>query len=328
MNCAEVTSLASEYLDRRLDKNQAADLEEHLRGCPGCRREMSELKATISLVSALEPVEAPPDFVVQINRRIDAAERKGILKWLFSPPKIKVPLEIAALLLVSTLAVHFYRQTSEMSPVTALRKPTEIEGQREVETPKEKLREKKIASDYPVKSEAKPEPMAEKAAPQPSPSAHKQEQGETASFEKRLDPQIVGQPRALPAPVMQRAETETSRDVARPAPPLPGPPIHEVRAKDPVDYENRVKGILERFDGKLLTRKEEPGSISLTIELPQSRQAEFLAAVREEPSQPERRRERSLSAPAGRPAGGAPAESLSKESGSKAILSLRILTQK
>jgi hypothetical protein len=328
MNCAEVTSLVSEYLDRRLHLKQAADLEEHARGCARCRQQIDELKATISLVGALEPVEARPDFVVQVNRKIDAAEKKSLFQWLFSPLKIKVPLEIAALLLVSTLAVHFYRQTSEMAPATALRKSTEIEAQRQVEDPREQLRQEKTAPEYRRKSEAKAEPMAEKAVPQPSPSAYKQEQGETPSFEKRLDPQIVGQPRALPAPMPQRAETERSRDVQRPAPPLPGPPIHDVVAKDPVAYENRVKRMLEKFGGKLLARKEESGSISLTIEIPQSRPAEFLAALNEEPSQPERPPERSLFPPPGRPAGGAAGEATSRDAGSKAILSLRIRPEK
>jgi hypothetical protein len=328
MNCAEATSLVSEYLDRRLDLNQTADLEEHARSCARCRRQIDELKATISLVSALEPIEAHPDFVVQVNRKIDAAKKNSLFQSLFSPPRIKVPLEVAALLLVSTLAIHFYRQTSQAPIMEALRSPTETAEQRPIEAPKKELQEEKIAPVYAPKSEAKPRPMAETAAAPPSRSGRKQHEGQAASFEKRPDPQIVGQPRALPAPMVQKSETEPARDVARPAPPPPGPLVHEVVAKDPGDYENRVKEILERFGGKLLTRREEAGSILLTVELPQSRQAELVAALREEPSQSERRQERSASSPAGRSPLGEVDRLRSKEPAARAILNLRIRPEK
>jgi hypothetical protein len=238
--------------------------------------------------------------------------------------KIKVPLEVAAVLLVSTLAFHFYRQTSDAPMTEALRRSTETADKRQLDAPKEEFRKRKIVPEYRKPSEAGPEPGAEKSAPQPPARAAKREEGEAASFDRRLESQSVEQPRAVPAPMARRAEPERSRDVQRPASPLPGPPVRELVAKDPAAYENRVKGMLETYGGKLLARKEELGAIYLTTELPQSRAAEFLAALSDDPSLPERPQERALSPPAGRLAG----EAGSKDAGSKAILNLLIRPEK
>jgi hypothetical protein len=320
MNCAEVTSLVSEYLDHRLDTDRVAELVKHARACAGCCRQIDELQATIALVSSLDPVEAPPDFTVEVNRKIDAAEKKSFLYWLFRPPKIKVSLEVTALLLVSTLAVYFYRQTSEMPSVAPLSKAREVESRRQVESPRESLRQEKLGPGGPGKRKAQPEPMAEKAQDQTPLGAPREEQRQTAPVEGKLDAPGVVQPGAPPAPAAGKAEPQVSHDTPVPTLPAPARPSAEIVAKDPRGYEDKVKEILKNFDGKLLTRKEESGGISLLIELPETRRAEFLAALGEERFQAERRREKSFSPPASRPAGEPQAKAASN-----AVLTIRIL---
>jgi hypothetical protein len=313
MNCAEVTSLVSEYLDHRLDTDRAAELVKHARACAGCRRQIDELQATIALVSSLDPVEASPEFTVEVNRKIDAAEKKSFLYWLFSPPKIKVSLEVTALLLVSTLAVYFYRQTSEVPSVAPLSRAREVESRRQVESPRESLRQEKLGPGGPGKRKAQPEPMAEKAQDQTPLGAPREEQRQT-------DAPGVVQPGAPPAPAAGKAEPQVSHDVPRPTLPAPARPSAEIVAKDPGGYEDKVKEILKNLDGKLLTRKEEAGGISLLVELPEARRAEFLAALGEERFQAERRREESFSPPSSRPAGEPQAKAASN-----AVLTVRIL---
>lgn len=56
-------------------------------------------------------------------------------------------------------------------------------------------------------------------------------------------------------------------------------------ADDVTFYERRVKVLLQEVGGKLLKQEGFSGSgLLLTVELPQSRQAEFLSALREEAS--------------------------------------------
>jgi anti-sigma factor RsiW len=51
MKCAEARELLSAYLDRTLSASECAELEEHLRLCPGCARELEELRQTVALIA-------------------------------------------------------------------------------------------------------------------------------------------------------------------------------------------------------------------------------------------------------------------------------------
>ncbi len=65
----------------------------------------------------------------------------------------------------------------------------------------------------------------------------------------------------------------------------PPPNVQEVIEGDVDVYEKRVKVLLEEVGGRLLTEDRSSGlGLLLTVELPQSRQAEFLAALKEEVS--------------------------------------------
>lgn len=221
MNCQDVRELSSDYLDRRLAPHELSALEEHLGVCPDCRREIEALRATISLLGSLDPVETSADFLSQVHRKLEQESRLSRIRgWLLEPIKIKVPLEITALVLVGILASHLYYRTPELARESRLSVP------------------------------AKSPPAARDRATEPA-----------AAAEKSLD--------AVP-----EAKPQTMAAGSRAA--------EEVVVDDVASYEKKVQALLTQMGGRILRQEGAADSVLLlTVELPESRRAEFLSSLKE-----------------------------------------------
>ncbi|MGD8757845.1 MAG: zf-HC2 domain-containing protein [Deltaproteobacteria bacterium] len=96
MECTRIKDLLSEYLDGMLDAQTEARVEEHLSTCQGCKEELAGLKALVKELSALESMEAPKDFLDQVHERMEPRfSLRKIIRTLFVPARIKIPLELA-----------------------------------------------------------------------------------------------------------------------------------------------------------------------------------------------------------------------------------------
>ena len=294
MNCQEVKELFSDYLDHRITPSQIVLLEEHVKSCPACGQELTQLRAIISMTASLGEIETPPDFIVQVNRKIDGERNPGgVWRRLFEPMKIKLPLEAAALLLVSTLAFYLYHESPEMSQDSlALIGKT-------VEVPEEQKREKEPApsSEAPAATPpAAPEVVAEKEMRSRKievAALLKQESRET-----EVAPADVGSakqgarfgidamkasPRAAAAPATLRKGM--SAEVAQGT---SSPQVLEVVTQDVGGSQRQIKSLVEEFGGKVASERTLEDGLVIALELPQSRQAEFQSAVKQEPGRKQR----------------------------------------
>lgn len=115
MNCGEARELFSDRADAQLTAEQDVTLARHLEGCADCRREWERFERTVGLLHSLEEARAPQGFA---HRVIEAAGRepwyRRALRGIFLPFHVKLPLEAAAIVLVSTLVVLLYRQSPEL----------------------------------------------------------------------------------------------------------------------------------------------------------------------------------------------------------------------
>ncbi|HOI73750.1 MAG TPA: DUF2275 domain-containing protein [Syntrophales bacterium] len=115
MTCREIEERLSALLDDALPAEERRKVEEHLASCPSCARALADLRKTVGLVRELGEVEPPPWLRQKIMTRVreEAAPRKkGILRALFFPLYIKVPVQAFAMVLIAVLAFQIYR-TSE-----------------------------------------------------------------------------------------------------------------------------------------------------------------------------------------------------------------------
>ena len=110
MNCREVNKLLGDFFDGLLDKNLKMSVQEHLKTCEGCADELAELKKYFNDVRSLSKVPAPDNFLEKIHERLESGKRfKKILKALFTPVQIKIPLGAAGAVAAAAVVVFLIR---------------------------------------------------------------------------------------------------------------------------------------------------------------------------------------------------------------------------
>lgn len=108
MKNEHASSFLADYISGLLSPDEAASVKEHLTGCADCREEHRFLKAYMKKAAAFPRVSVPDDFLERIHARIDEPALSGILRRLFYPLKIKLPLEAAGALALTVLAVFIF----------------------------------------------------------------------------------------------------------------------------------------------------------------------------------------------------------------------------
>jgi anti-sigma factor RsiW len=111
MTCNEIESRLPAYLEHLLSPDEKETIEGHLASCAHCSRACEAIRKTQGIVKNLPEVEPPPFFEQRIMSGVqeEAAQKQGILRKLFYPLYIKVPIQAFATLLVAVMAFSIYR---------------------------------------------------------------------------------------------------------------------------------------------------------------------------------------------------------------------------
>jgi hypothetical protein len=115
MNCQEVQLQLSGYLEKSLDTIRMKGIETHLSSCPFCRAEVHGLSDCIGLVSDLPVLDPPAGFTQRVMahaREIELEPRSW--QRFFAAFKVTVPVQAAAVVLVSALAVLLYQRQPQV----------------------------------------------------------------------------------------------------------------------------------------------------------------------------------------------------------------------
>jgi hypothetical protein len=124
MNCEEMRVLLSDYVDGVLDPKTKVLVDEHLSACKACQAELASLKALVHELGSLESVAPPSDFLDQLHERMEQRSPfSKILRTLFVPMRLKVPLELAgaaamAVLVLSLFSIQQDRFRAPEAPVS------------------------------------------------------------------------------------------------------------------------------------------------------------------------------------------------------------------
>jgi anti-sigma factor RsiW len=112
MSCHDARERLSDLLDDALATEARAQVDSHLAGCADCRSELDRLRATVSLLRAVERPQAPAGFV---DRVLEAARPapwyRRLIDWLAVVRLLRFPVEAAAVVLVASLAVYVFQET-------------------------------------------------------------------------------------------------------------------------------------------------------------------------------------------------------------------------
>jgi hypothetical protein len=256
MTCHDAREQFSALVDDALTAGERAVLDAHLATCADCRRELQRFRDTVSLVRAVAPARAPAGFV---DRVLEAARPvpwpRRLVRGLFLPWPVKLPMEAAAVVLVAVGVALVYRGTPELQQSAQLepaapavaRAPDSMAPQGFTPVPpRETSRERKLDAlqDQPTAKDqaqalaktraAKEAPEPPKAtapavppparAPQPEPFSRDAEvRREVDRRAKQETPPVVAE-----QPAMARAQTAPGARADTPqapaAPPLPTSP--------------------------------------------------------------------------------------------------------
>jgi len=165
MDHEELRERLSAYLEADLDPSERARIEEHLAGCPDCRREYRELRHTVDLLRGLPSPDPPPDLADRVIARLRAGEGRpglvsrcqarieGLVGASWSTPVAAVAVALAALVVVRGLDVSL--EIPGWSHSEAIPR-VEIAAERAAQPP--------ARGDRPLGTSAEPDP-AEVVAP-------------------------------------------------------------------------------------------------------------------------------------------------------------------
>jgi hypothetical protein len=86
----------------------------HIQDCQSCAQELSDLKAVIKELNGLPKIKASDDFLQKVHQRIERRDEfEGIMRKLFSPAKIKLPAEIAGVLVTALIVIGFFHTLNQ-----------------------------------------------------------------------------------------------------------------------------------------------------------------------------------------------------------------------
>ena len=141
--CKQIENNLPLYLDDSLSGADQKAVEEHLKLCPGCTKNLAQLKKMHALANNLAEVEPPAWFKQKIMAGVrEEAEKKSWFRKLFYPLKIKIPVQIFATVCIAVVAVYIYRAgEDQMKEVAQSHVPSPV-----IEVQKEQLSERNLKS--------------------------------------------------------------------------------------------------------------------------------------------------------------------------------------
>ena len=108
----------SDLADDELSPDLRVEVEAHLTACPDCRREWEGFQRMLAMLHDMPRLRAPEGFVDRVRAATRPAPRpRRLLRNLFVPVRVKVPLQVAALALVALGAVYLTPPSSDLGLV-------------------------------------------------------------------------------------------------------------------------------------------------------------------------------------------------------------------
>lgn len=291
----EARDLFSARVDDALTAEERRGLEAHLAACAECRREWEGFARTVGLLRAVEPARAPAGFV---DRTLAATRREPwparLWRRLFVPWTVKLPLEVAAALLVAGFAVLIYERSPELQQAAGRRATappaadTRPEGHatgaagepgssaRQLgDAPRPsgelarapRLREADRLEARRKAARPPAEPESEREAAPAAPEAPRRDELETATREPSG---LTGRFRQEQR---ERTAGEPSRDQAKAAAGQAGPPAAAVlglASRDRVTAGREIEGLVMRLGGRVLGRRQTDAGPVLDLAVPEA----------------------------------------------------------
>jgi len=266
MECGQIQKRMPAYVDGMDSPEERRLIDQHLPSCPSCRKALEEYQNNRERLRNLKEVEPPPGFAQRILAQVEEEEEKGgLLKKLFYPLHVKIPIQAIATIVIAVLAIQVYR-TSEPQKAVVQRYEVTIPAA----PPKEEIR-KEDRQEAAIPPAAKPpqadtlraeepkkkaasSPIQEKTSPAPAAASRETERAEASLAQKRakMQTESPAPPQKLEAAFPRPAETIT----------LP------LKANDIAAAERTVEAVLRNLGAEKIERSSIGKAEIVTADMP------------------------------------------------------------
>jgi predicted anti-sigma-YlaC factor YlaD len=135
-DCDRISGLFGDFYDEQVDGESKKFLSQHLHNCPGCREEFKWYGITVRALANLEQVSPPPNFLSQVNAKIQSSSSsfsflESFKDFFSSTPYLPLPAGVAALAFVFVIGIVVYNQgPTEIVPSGVYSGPAHTAGVR------------------------------------------------------------------------------------------------------------------------------------------------------------------------------------------------------
>ncbi len=114
--CKTFLQLLDDYLDKTLEPERQAEIERHLEQCARCRHELEAHQRIIASLKQLEKKSAPvtlhPEVMACLQGRAASIPWGSRIQSLFSPRRLRIAMEIAAVFIVVFIGWQIFNSSS------------------------------------------------------------------------------------------------------------------------------------------------------------------------------------------------------------------------
>jgi len=157
MTCDQARATFSDLYDEALSGARLVTVTQHLASCPACRAEWAGFRKAMQAVADLGSAEPSPGFAARIRQRLEVPTRwQRVLRWLFLPLHVKLPIQAVAVVLVAFAGLLLYQRSPELRRAIGPSEVPSPSGAREAPTPASPP-----AAGEPARQDEGPAPRAE-----------------------------------------------------------------------------------------------------------------------------------------------------------------------
>lgn len=128
----EARARLSALIDGALDAREAADVAAHLDGCASCRADLAHLRATVTMLREVDPVQVPEGFAAAVRGRLEQLGPARCSVWERAQavlPQVrwswKTAAVVAALVVIGIFAANLVREVVPVARLEPIREGTE-----------------------------------------------------------------------------------------------------------------------------------------------------------------------------------------------------------
>jgi len=93
------------YYDNELSHEEHRKLEQHIRGCPYCSRDLEQLQRLSGLISSVSIPDIPDDMAKRLHQSLDSLREKALLRMASMLSSVALVLLVVSSILVLRIAV-------------------------------------------------------------------------------------------------------------------------------------------------------------------------------------------------------------------------------